>query len=185
MVYDALRYLTARGDVDSKRIGVAGFSFGGALALHSAASWAQEAYAKNPDLKFAAHAPFYPSCGLFSAFAQGKRKTPIIPVDAFTKWTGVPVKIFAGGRDDYDNQDPNACAEFISHIPAAYRSNFSVKLYPEATHGWDQQSAKFYDRIACNGRGCMNSNEANPIVTQQSINDLVEFFRKALAICQG
>jgi len=53
MVYDALRYLSERGDVDSKRIGIAGFSYGGAVALHSAAAWAQAAYAKNPDLKYA------------------------------------------------------------------------------------------------------------------------------------
>ena len=181
MVYDALRYLAARDDVDSKRIGVAGFSYGGALALHSAASWAQARYAKNADLKFAAHAPFYPICWAFSAFAQGKRKTPAIPVDAFTKWTGAPVKIFAGGRDDYDDRDPNACTEFISSLPTDYQSSFSVMLYPEATHGWDQQSARFYEAIACKGGGCFNSNEANPKITQQSISDLVAFFGKTLS----
>ena len=176
MVYDALRYLAERGEVDSKRIGIAGFSFGGAVAPHSAAAWAQATYAKNPDLKFAAHAPFYPSCGLFSAFAQGKRKTPGIPTNALTKWTGAPVKIFAGGRDDYDDRDPNACAELISLLSPTYRSIFSVQFYPQATHAWDQQSASFYDRSACKGRGCVNTNEASPEVTRQSIKDLLDFF---------
>jgi len=182
MVYDALRYLAQRGDVDSRRIGIAGFSFGGAVALHAAAAWTQAAYAKNPDLKFAAHAPFYPSCGLFSAFAQGKRKTPGIPADALTKWTGAPVKIFAGGRDDYDDRDPNACAELISLLPPTYHPIFSVQLYPQATHAWDQQSASFYERSACKGRGCVNTNESSPELTRQSIKDLVDFFGKALAL---
>lgn len=176
MVYDALRYLSERNDVDSKRIGVAGFSFGGAVALHAAATWAQAAYAKSPDLKFAAHASFYPSCGLFSAFAQGKRKTPGIPVDAMTKWTGSPVKIFAGGQDDYDDKDPNACAEFVSLIPAPYQQSFSVNLYPEATHAWDQQSATFYERIACKGKGCTNTTVSNPEVTRKGMKDLLDFF---------
>ena len=181
MVYDALRYLAERGDVDSKRIGVAGFSFGGAVALHSAAAWAQAAYAKRPDLKFAAHAPFYPSCGLFSAFAQGKRKTRGLPADALTQWTGAPVKIFAGGRDDYDDRDPNACAELISLLPASHQPAFSVQLYPDATHAWDQRSASFYEPSACKGRGCVNTNESNPEVTRQSVKDLVDFFEKTLA----
>ena len=185
MVYDALRYLSGRDDVDGKRIGIAGFSYGGALALHSAAAWTQVAHAKSPDLKFAAHAPFYPTCWAFSAFTQGKRKTPGIPVDALTNWTGAPVKIFAGGRDDYDGKDPNACAEFISHIPAAYQSSFSVQIYPEATHGWDQKSASIYESSACKGRGCTNTNEANPKITQQSIKDLTEFFRKALVLAHS
>lgn len=180
MVYDALKYLAARDDVDGKKVGVAGFSYGGLLSLHSAAAWAQQAYSKDPNLKFAAHAPFYPICWRYSALAQGKRKVPIVPMDAFTKWTGAPVKIFAGGRDDFDGQDPKACDEFISSIPADYQKIFSVQLYPDATHGWDQASAEFYDKIACKGNGCTNHNISNPAVTKQSIADLVSFFSATL-----
>ena len=136
--YDALAYLAGRDDVDATRVGLAGFSYGGQIALHAAAAWAQEAYARSPDHRFAAHAPFYPVCWAFSAFAQGKRKSPPLPEDAFTKWTGAPVRIFAGGKDDYDDKDPAACGTFVSSLPAAYRQAFSVQLYPDATHGWDQ-----------------------------------------------
>lgn len=180
MAYDALRYLSTRDDVDRQRIGVAGFSYGGMLALHSAASWAQAAHGKGADLKFAAHAPFYPLCWIFSDLATGKRSPPGFPVDAFKKWTGAPVKIFAGGRDDYDDKDPNACAEFISRLPTTQQAAFSVRLYPEATHGWDQQSKTFYEKLACKGRGCTNSNEANSKITEQSVNDLTEYFGKVL-----
>lgn len=182
MLFETLAYLAARDDIDAQRIGVAGFSYGGSMALHAAASWAPAAYAKAPGQKFAAHAPFYPVCWAFSAFAQGQRKTPPLPPDAFTRWTGAPVRIFAGGRDDYDDRDPGACADFVAQVPAAFRSGFSVQVYPEATHGWDQKSASFQERAACKGRGCVNTNEANPQITRQSIADLVAFFRETLAV---
>jgi uncharacterized protein len=185
MAYDALAFLADRDDVDARRVGIAGFSYGGQLALHAAAAWAQTAYARSPDLKFAAHAPFYPVCWAFTAFAQGKRKTPNVPDDAFTKWTGVPVRIFAGGKDYYDDQDPGACSAFVSQVPAEYRQAFSVRLYPEATHGWDQKSASFYERGACKGHGCWNHNEANPEVTRQGIRELVEFFTRTLGSPSG
>jgi len=180
IAYDALGLLAGRDDVDPRRVGIAGFSWGGQLALHTAAAWAQAAHAPRPDLKFAAHAPFYPVCWAFTAFAQGKRKTPGLPDDAFTKWTGAPVRIFAGGKDDYDDEDPAACAEFVSALPAEYRSTFSVRVYPEATHGWDQDSARFYVNAACKGRGCWNINQSNAEVTRQGIRELVEFFRQEM-----
>jgi len=185
-LHDALRYLAAREDVDGTRIGVAGFSYGGTLALHAAAAWAQATQAqatqaKTPQLKFAAHAPFYPVCWAFAATAQGKRRPPGLPADAFANWTGAPVRIFAGGRDDYDGRDPNACAEFVASLPAGQREAFSITLYPEATHGWDQAGATFFEPIACKGRGCTNTNEANPQITRQSIAELVGYFSKTLA----
>ena len=181
MAYDALRYLATRDDVDAQRIGVAGFSYGGMLALHSAASWAQVKYGKDANLRFAAHAPFYPLCWVFSDLAKGKRTPAGFPVEALKQWTGAPIKIFAGGRDDYDGKDPNACTEFISYLPATQQAAFSVQVYPEATHGWDQKSATFYEKLACKGHGCTNVNEANPVITQQGINALIEYFAKTLA----
>lgn len=180
MVYDALRYLAGRGDVDPQRIGVAGFSYGGALSLHAAAAWAQQRYGGPGGLKFAAHAPFYPVCWAFAAFAQGKRKTPGLPADAFTQWTGAPVRLFAGGRDDYDDRDAEACAGFVASLPPGAQAAFSVRLYAEATHGWDQRPASFYEPIACKGRGCTNINQADAAITRQSIADLVGFMTETL-----
>lgn len=178
--YDALKYLSQRDDVDAKKIGVAGFSYGGALALHAAAAWSQEAFAKGPGLKFAAHASAYPVCWVLTAYANGKRKTPLLPEGAFTKWSGAPIRIFAGELDDYDDRDSNACNEFVSGLPSDIQKLFSIQLYPNATHGWDQKSTEFYERAACKGRGCTNRNVSNPQVTQQSISDVLAFFNSVL-----
>ncbi len=179
-VYGALQYLASRDDVDPKRIGVAGFSLGGLLALHSAASWTQQTYAGQANLKFAAHAPFYPICWGFLAVSQGKRRPPALPVNAFSTWTGVPVKIFAGGKDDYDGRDPAVCGQFVASLPAEFQKSFSVQVYPDATHGWDQKSASFHESFACKGSGCTVRNESNPTITAQSIADVVAFFKMAL-----
>src|SRR4029077_2939994 len=95
--------------------------------------------------------------------------------------TGAPVRIFAGGKDDYDDRDPNACQEAIDSLPESARNWFSVTVYPSATHGWDQRSgAMFYEAIACKGRGCYNSNAPDPQVARQSIKDLIEFLGTAM-----
>jgi dienelactone hydrolase len=175
-VFGALHYLASRSDIDPGKITVAGFSYGGVLALNSATAWSAAKFGGPSALKFAAHAPFYPICWSYVAFMKGKLKAPILPSDMYAKWTGMPVRIFAGGLDDYDDRDPKACEDFVAEIPAEHRSALTVKVYPNATHGWDQPAAEFQERLACKGRGCVNRNIPNPSVTSQSISDLVEFF---------
>ena len=110
-----------------------------------------------------------------------KGKPSPVPTNAWLEWTGAPVKIFAGGNDDYDDRDPNACQEAIDSLPEPARQSFSVKVYASATHGWDQRrSATFYELLACKGRGCNNSNAPDAQVTRQSINDLIEFLGTAM-----
>src|SRR5262249_43167362 len=59
-LFGALKYAAARPDVDSTRIAVAGFSFGGMMALIAATKWANELYLKEGPPRIAAYAPFYP-----------------------------------------------------------------------------------------------------------------------------
>lgn len=172
-LYGALNFLTGRSEVDPTRIGVTGFSFGGLLALVAATSWAVKTYAIGGQT-FRAHAPFYPICWVMKANIGG-RKSPV-PADAWLAWSGTPVRIFAGGNDDYDERDPNACHDAILALPESQRSFFSVQVYPEATHGWDQRkAANFYEKLACKGRGCQNSNQPNREITQVSTKDMLEF----------
>jgi dienelactone hydrolase len=176
--FGVLKYTATRPDVDSNRIAAAGFSFGGMLSLIAATKWANELYLKGPP-RIAAYAPFYPVCWLLKANVKG-RPSPV-PTDAWSEWTGAPVKIFAGGKDIYDDRDLNACQEAIDSLPESARKSFSVMVYPSATHGWDQRrGANFYEKIACKGRGCYNYNVPDAQVAQQSIKDLIEFLGTAM-----
>ena len=177
-LFGVLKYAATRPDVDPNRIAVSGFSFGGILSLIAATKWANESYL-NGSPRAAAYAPFYPVCWFFKAYVKG-RPSPV-PTDAWLEWTGAPVKIFAGGKDDYDDRDPNACQEAIDGLPELGRKSFSVKVYASATHGWDQRrSATFYEPLACKGRGCNNSNLPDAQVTRQSNKDLIEFLGTAM-----
>jgi dienelactone hydrolase len=176
--FGVLRYAATRPDVDPNRIAVSGFSFGGILLLIAATKWANESYL-NGSPRVAAYAPFYPACWLLKANVKGKRSP--VPTDAWLEWTGAPVRIFAGGKDDIDDRDPNVCQEAIDSLPESARQSFSVKVYASATHGWDQRrSATFYESLACKGRGCNNSNLPDAQITRQSIKDLIEFLGTAM-----
>jgi uncharacterized protein len=172
-LFGSLKYLAARPDIDPQRISVAGFSFGGMLAIMAATQWANETHGK-PGLRFAAHAPFYPVCWLFKSNLQG-RPSPV-PTAAWQTWTGAPVRIFAGAADDYDDRDASACQDFVNAIPEGSRQAFSVRVYPDATHGWDQPvGANFFAKIACKGRGCYNVNSPDRKITGQSTKEVIEF----------
>src|SRR5215470_4021612 len=176
--FGVLKYAATRPDVDPNRIAASGFSFGGMLSLIAATKWANESYL-NGSPRVAAYAPFYPVCWLLKAIVKGKPTR--VPTNAWLEWTGAPVRIFAGGKDDYDDRDPNACQEAIDSLPESARKSFSVKVYASATHGWDQRRfATFYEPLACKGRGCNNSNLPDAQVTRQSIKDLIEFLGTAM-----
>lgn len=174
-LYDALAHLQSRPSLKPDRISVAGFSFGGILALTAATAWAHDRFSGPSGPAFAAHAPFYPVCWTYLAYAKAHKASADLPADLLDRWTGAPVQIFAGAQDDYDDRDPGTCQAFVSTIPEPQRSHFGVTVYPDATHGWDQPSASFFERIACKGRGCTNRNVANPDVTAKSIAALVDF----------
>jgi len=176
--FGLLKYAATRPDVDSNRIAAAGFSFGGILSLIAATKWANEQYLKDSP-RIAAYAAFYPVCWLLKANVKG-RPTPV-PTAAWSEWTGAPVRIFAGGKDYYDDRDPNACQEAIDSLPESARKSFSVTVYPNATHGWDPRgSATFYEDIACKGRGCFNINTRDAQTAQRSLKDLIEFLGTAM-----
>lgn len=178
--YGALQFLASRPDVDPQRIAVTGFSTGGYLSLAAATSWSAEKYGGPNKVRFAAHAPVYPVCWAFSAYLNGKFKSKIFPDDLYLNWTGSSVRIFTGALDDYDDRDPNACKEFVDALPTRSQLHFSIKVYPNATHGWDQDNATFFESMACKGRGCTNHNVSNSVVTRQSIDDIVEFMKSEL-----
>ena len=60
-MYDALKYLASRPEIDRGRIGVMGFSWGGGLSLTAASASTTQLFTDG-QVRFAAHAPFYPVC---------------------------------------------------------------------------------------------------------------------------
>ena len=71
--------------------------------------------------------------------------------------------------------------KFVDSLAPANRAQFSLMIYPDATHGWDKPSAPRtnQDPLSHLGKGGTVTITANPAVTEQSIAATVAFFRKA------
>ena len=169
--FAALAYLSARSDIDPRRIGLMGFSWGGVVTMLSATAPVQAALG-GADRAFAAFAPFYPVCWAYNR----------VPGLEFHDLTGKPVLIQAGAEDRYD--DPDSCAKLVESLPDAARAVVTVITYPGATHAWDRREpdAVFNDPFAFKGKGGPTPFTYNRDVTRRSTAAVVAFFRKTLAV---
>ena len=182
-VFGALKYLAQLPGVDKNKISILGGSYGAALAFVSATTWAYETHADKNFPPFVAHAPFYPGCWIYERFIKARVGRSDLPGNAYDRFTGAPVRIYSGGKDDYDSRDPKACETMIKTISPTNQQLFSLKFFPNATHKWDGPvSASFFDPLACKGRGCMNINTADSAITKEGIEDLLVFLANPISI---
>jgi uncharacterized protein len=178
-VFGALKYLASVQGVDRNRISIMGGSYGAALAFISATSWAYTTHADKNYPPFASHAVFYPSCFIYERFLKNRIGRSDLPGDAYDQLNGAPIRIYSGGKDDYDSKDPNVCQSMIRLFSPSNQQLLSLKFFPNATHGWDHETVEtFFDPRACKGRGCLNTNIPDKDVTQVGLVDYINFLEK-------
>lgn len=117
-----LDYLKSRADVDSDRIGVTGFCFGGSMTFYAAIHFSAE---------IAIAAPFY---GV--VLDEWLEAVPNITV---------PIYLFFGGAD------PFIPIKRIKQIESRFREldkNYKLKIYDRADHGFFCQERSSYNRLA-------------------------------------
>jgi len=175
-VYGALMYLSQRDDFDPKRIGVMGFSWGGANSLQTVNKELTDKYTGG-QATFAGHAPIYPVCWVFESKAYKKLLVGT--------WTGAPVLFLAGGKDDYDSDGGEGCRTFEQSLPAEKRDVFDMTIYPNATHKWDDQKwgrpYSFYDEYAFKGEGGNVRIVPRRPIANQSREAVIHFFSDLFA----
>ena len=123
--YAAFKLLAAHPSIDPARIGIMGFSWGGVVSMLTTNRGTTTRYLSN-DARFAAHAPNYPVCWVYNR----------VPGYELKDLTGAPVLLQAGALDTYDL--PDTCVKLVDSLPAAAAQLFTVKVYPDAPHGWDR-----------------------------------------------
>ena len=137
MIYDAFRALNKLSkdkNIDANRAGLTGWSLGGGVTLFSAWSPIQEII--SPDLKFAAHLPFYPPC-------------MIMPDEL--RFNDVPIHILAGELDDW--VPASACEELVeASNNSGYHINITV--FPNASHSFDRTMEVILDDNAYSFTDC-------------------------------
>jgi dienelactone hydrolase len=150
--YGALAYLRARGDVVADRVAIQGWSNGGSAALATMSQTAPGISSPTPATGFRAGLAFYPACGLKGQFNDG-----ILPY--------APVRVFQGSADE--EVSPRRCAELVA-TSRALGGDIQFRLYPDATHDFDDPSPSHQD------------NDANAAASEDAIARAVEFFAGVL-----
>ena len=118
--------------LDSSRIGIIGFSKGGAVAMRTPLDFVNKA----GNAQFALHIAMYPNCDSFRL----KVTT-----------TGKPIKVLVGEKDAYVS--PQACID----LAAQYKkdgANIDVTMLPSAEHGWDVVGSRHWARSGQNYSKC-------------------------------
>jgi dienelactone hydrolase len=168
-LYGALKYLSTLPQIDSQKIGVIGFSWGGVMSMLSATQEVNQWLGS--DVQIAAHVAHYPVCWGYNA----------VPGYGFYNLTGAPILIQEGTEDAYDT--PTSCETLINSLPEETQSLLTLKMYEGATHAWDRlEPAKVvYDPYACQGAGCEVPMIPDYATTKKSTKEVINFFRNAFS----
>jgi len=171
--FGALRFLGNHSAIDPERIGITGFSWGGIVSMLTASKPLADQYAP-AGLRFRGHSPFYPVCWIYN--------NPQQPEYVFKELTGEPVFIQGGELDAYD--EPETCEKLVDSLSATSRRVVSLKMYPGATHAFDDPDPEhvFWDSAAKLGRGGEVRVTPNPAVAAMAREATVKFFSEIFGL---
>lgn len=168
-LYGARAFLAARPDVDASRIGVAGFSFGGVMAMLAATRAYNDRYLSGAH--FAALMPVYPACWTYN----------VVPGHEWRDLIDAPLFIVTGGADQYDD-DPSASDKLLAALSPAERARVRTHVFVGAHHCFDMPGVDVVvqDPMSHRGRGGDVIMRHDPEAAAQSHKLCVEFFSEAL-----
>lgn len=127
--YQALRMLSTHPSIDESRIGIAGWSLGGTVALYSAWEPIAESLAPAGE-RFAAHLPFYPAAHMRTEVQRWSEKPILALHGSDDDW--VPLKLLEGLVDDL----------------APHGVDLRVHVYDGAPHSFDSIEPLDFDPLA-------------------------------------
>jgi len=130
--FKALEELSKDPRIDSKNIGITGWSLGGGVALFTA--WKPLKDKISPNYAFAAHLPIYPPC-----FVEPENLS----------FTDAPIHILIGEKDDW--VPANACVDLVE---SANLDNLNITTYPNSHHSFDRNQEIVYVEDAYSFTNC-------------------------------
>jgi dienelactone hydrolase len=164
--FAALKELRKLPSIDPNRIGVMGFSMGGAITMRTAMEDNRKMWLGS-EKGFAAHVAFYPVCKYLNA-----------KIEQSSGMTGAPVIIFYGTDDAYG--DGKAIPELKTLLQLKFHFNLITVEYAGATHAFNLNATplSYFDPAAIGGRGYMAYDAK---ATEDSVPKAVAFLQTNLA----
>ena len=154
--YGGLNFLATLPYVDRDRVGVIGWSHGGAVSLRSLLI-ANEGFwwPKDAPLKFAAGVSFYPTCTSHNTVSPGYY---------------APLLVLIGEKDTWAT--PDRCISLVRRGVRAGDEPLSVHVFPDSYHGFDCGNCSY------NFMG--HRIEGNPAARSQARSMVAEFLERHL-----
>lgn len=156
-IYSAAKLLATHPRVDRERVGVIGFSRGGAMSLDAANYMETLA-----GIRTAAHVGLYPWCGG--------------DLNLVARAGLPPVLVLAGAKDHYLF---NSTCEKAVAFAAAKGRDARFRAYEGAYHGWD---GSYSGNVSYTYVSLEYRVQADPAVTRQSMEDVLAFLRTAMKL---
>lgn len=175
--FAALKFLSEHPGIDSQRIGVMGFSWGGVITMASATVGVEQGFSLG-GARFKAHLAHYPICYAYN--------NPNIPGSAFgthkgNPLTGAPILIQIGELDGYDDGSA-PCLALQASLIDPEKQLLTLVTHEGATHAWDRLQIPITESDPFAHRGAGGPVEITPNVEKAYLSrDLaVKFFRRNL-----
>ncbi len=171
-LYGAIDRLAAMPEIDPRRIGVLGFSWGGIVAMLSATKAYDQRFAAPQRPHLAAAMAFYPVCWGYNR----------VPGYAFADLLAIPVRIVTGDEDDYDD-GAEPCRRLVDGLPAEERSRVDLVVYPGAAHAFDgfSPATTHPDPFGHRGKGGPVTMSTEAPARAAAREEVVRFFTAAFA----
>lgn len=170
-LFGALAWLKQQPRIDTQRIGVMGFSWGGAMTMLASTEKFGIPADANVPLPVAMVA-FYPVCWGYNH----------VPGYDFKQLRPVHLLVLVGAKDGYDD-DPTACTRLVAGLTDAERARTEVHVYPDAEHGFNmlEPAMHYTDPFAHRGKGGDNTSSPNPTAREAARLEVEQFFNKYLS----
>lgn len=168
-LFGARALLAMHPAVDSARVGVGGFSFGGVATMLAATHKHSDRFLDRDH--FRAFMPVYPATWTYNR----------VPDFEFGDLVDAPMLLITGASDQYDN-DPEISAKLVAGLTPQDREKIRIQVMPDSHHGFDMPGVdmEVTDPFGNQGRGGKVIMRYNPETTRLAQRMAVEFFSAAL-----
>jgi dienelactone hydrolase len=162
--FGALVAIRSNPRIDPERVAIMGFSLGGHISVTAASRKVVKKWLGPDEQGFTAHVGFYPACKRLKKHFDS------------TGPTGAPILIMSGEKDSWG--DGETCKNFCDWLNEKQPGVVSLKLYPDAHHGFDRAGSwKGYAPFAKNQTAIL---QWDPEAAYDSRKRAVSFLREAL-----